>query len=119
MLQKCHKELPDATIPFTDDDSQLATLWLEAGDSKMAAQVAKKVIDYDLQYLAYLNSLGTGNIHTYGRTLYYLVTSVVEATQALNGSGDPQADAYAKRVQQMSGTEAFAFGFDIYQQQMQ
>ena len=119
VLQKCHKELPDATIPFTDDDSQLATLWLEAGDSKMAAQVAKKVIDYDLQYLAYLNSLGTGNIHTYGRTLYYLVTSVVEATQALNGSGDPQADAYAKRVQQMSGTEAFAFGFDIYQQQMQ
>ena len=119
VLQKCLKELPPTTVPYTDDDSQLASLLAEAGKAKEAAQVAKAVLDYSLQYLTYINSLGSDRIQTYGRTCYYMVTSIIEASHALRSVKDAQAALYEKRIEQAGHTEGFQLGLDLYQQQMQ
>ena len=119
VLQKCLKELPPTTVPYTDDDSQLASLLAEAGKAKEAAQVAKAVLDYSLQYLTYINSLGSDRVQTYGRTCYYMVTSIIEASHALRSVNDAQAALYEKRIEQAGHTEGFQLGLDLYQQQMQ
>ncbi len=119
VLQKCEEELPAATIPYTEDESQLSMLWLEAGNKKEAARVAKEVLDYDLKYLTYLNSLGSAHIQTYRRTTYFLVMSIIEASRSLMESDAAQYAVYQKRIDNISRTEAFALGFETYQSQMQ
>ena len=119
VLQKCEEELPATTIPYTDDESQLSMLWLEAGNKKEAARVAKEVLDYDLKYLTYLNSLGSAHIQTYRRTTYFLVMSIIEASRSLMESDAAQYAVYQKRIDHISRTEAFALGFETYQSQMQ
>ena len=119
VLQKCEEELPAATIPYTDDESQLSMLWLEAGNKKEAARVAKEVLDYDLKYLTYLNSLGSAHIQTYRRTTYFVVMSIIEASRSLMESDAAQYAVYQKRIDNISRTEAFALGFETYQSQMQ
>ena len=119
VLQKCLKELPPTTVPYMDDDSQLASLLAEAGNKKEAAKVAKAVLDYNFQYLTYLNSLGSDRVQTYGRTCYYMVTSIIEASHALRSVNDPQVAQYDKRIEQAGHTEAFQLGLEVYQQQMQ
>ena len=119
VLQKCEEELPATTIPYTEDESQLSVLWLEAGNKKEAARVAKEVLDYDLKYLTYLNSLGSAHIQTYRRTTYFLVMSIIEASRSLMESDAAQYAVYQKRIDHISRTEAFALGFETYQSQMQ
>ena len=119
VLQKCEEELPAATIPYTEDESQLSVLWLEAGNKKEATRVAKEVLDYDLKYLTYLNSLGSAHIQTYRRTTYFLVMSIIEASRSLMESDAAQYAVYQKRIDHISRTEAFALGFETYQSQMQ
>ena len=119
ILNKAKEMLPESTVPYTDDDAQLATLWLEAGNKAEAAAVAKKVANYDMQYLNYISSLGPERINTYSRTCYFLVTSLVEVVRTLNESGDKEAGIYQKRIEEISKSDAFALGFHVYQQQMQ
>lgn len=119
ILNKAKEMLPESTVPYTDDDAQLATLWLEAGNKAEAAAVAKKVANYDMQYLNYISSLGPERVNTYSRTCYFLVTSLVEVVRTLNESGDKEAGIYQKRVEEISKSDAFALGFHVYQQQMQ
>ena len=118
VLKKCKEMLPDATIPYSDDDAQLATLWLSAGNKAEAARVAKVVIDYDVDYLNYINSLGTNRVNTYGKTAYYLTTSLIEASRTLAATGDKQAKQYEMRVRNLSNSDAFRLGLQIIQQQM-
>ena len=119
ILNKAKEMLPESTVPYTDDDAQLATLWLEAGNKAEAAAVAKKVANYDMQYLNYISSLGPERVNTYSRTCYFLVTSLVEVVRTLNESGDKEAGIYQKRIEEISKSDAFALGFLVYQQQMQ
>ena len=119
VLQKCEEELPAATIPYTEDESQLSVLWLEAGNREEGTRVAKEVLDYDLKYLTYLNSLGSAHIQTYRRTTYFLVMSIIEASRSLMESDAAQYAVYQKRIDHISRTEAFALGFETYQSQMQ
>ena len=119
ILNKAKEMLPESTVPYTDDDAQLATLWLEAGNKAEAAAVAKKVANYDIQYLNYISSLGPERVNTYSRTCYFLVTSLVEVVRTLNESGDKEAGIYQKRIEEISKSDAFALGFHVYQQQMQ
>ena len=119
ILNKAKEMLPESTVSYTDDDAQLATLWLEAGNKAEAAAVAKKVANYDMQYLNYISSLGPERVNTYSRTCYFLVTSLVEVVRTLNESGDKEAGIYQKRIEEISKSDAFALGFHVYQQQMQ
>ena len=119
ILNKAKEMLPESTVPYTDDDAQLATLWLEAGNKAEAAAVAKKVAIYDMQYLNSISSLGPERVNTYSRTCYFLVTSLVEVVRTLNESGDKEAGIYQKRIEEISKSDAFALGFHVYQQQMQ
>ena len=119
ILNKAKEMLPESTVPYTDDDAQLATLWLEAGNKAEAAAVAKKVANYDMQYLNYISSLGPERVNTYSRTCYFLVTSLVVVVRTLNASGDKEAGIYQKRIEEISKSDAFALGFHVYQQQMQ
>lgn len=119
ILNKAKEMLPESTVPYTDDDAQLATLWLEAGNKAEAAAVAKKVANYDMQYLNYISSLGPERVNTYSRTCYFLVTSLVEVVRTLNESGDKEAGIYQKRIEEISKSDAFVLGFHVYQQQMQ
>ena len=114
VLNKMKTEIPEANVRYTDDESQLARMWLSAGNKAEAADVAKKVINYDLQYLAYINSMSSSRIHTYGRTCYFLVTSAVDAMQTLNESGDKEAGIYQKKLEKVANSEAFELGFQIY-----
>lgn len=118
VLRKCKEVLPDATIPYDDDDAQLATLWFEAGDKAEAARVAKIVADYDIDYMRYLNSLGTDRVNTYGRTAYFLTSSLMETARVISMSGDKEAKEYAMKVQRIYNTDAFRLGAQILQQQM-
>lgn len=115
-LAKCKQELPGTNIPYNDEDSELASLWLEAGNKQEAARVAKAVLTYDLAFMNYLNSLGEDRLNTYGRTCYYMVTSLVEAVQALAESGDKEASIYQKKVDAIMRTPAFEQGYNLYMQ---
>lgn len=114
VLKKQQQMFPESNVPYTDDESQLARLWLDAGNKAEAAAVAKKVADYDMQYLNYISSLGSSRVNTYGRTCYFLVTSLVDALQTIQESGDKEAAIYRKRIEEASKTEAFALGFEVY-----
>ena len=117
-LKKCKEVLPAYTVPYDDDDSQLAAIWLAAGDKQEAARVAKAVLDYDMQYMRYISSLGQDHVNTYGRSCYFMFSSIIEASDALK-KADPKAHkAYEKQIQQMISTPSFQLGMQYYQQQM-
>ena len=119
VLEKCETVLPGYSVPYDDEDSQLARLLAEAGCNKLASNVATQVIDYDLQYLQYLASLGTDRLNTYGRTSYFLVQSLLEAGSALQKADAAKAKLYNTRISQcMRGNEAAQLGMQIYQQQI-
>ena len=119
VLEKCEAVLPGYSVPYDDEDSQLARLLAEAGCNKLASNVATQVIDYDLQYLQYLASLGTDRLNTYGRTSYFLVQSLLEAGSALQKADAAKAKLYNTRISQcMRGNEAAQLGMQIYQQQI-
>ena len=119
VLEKCEAVLPGYSVPYDDEDSQLARLLAEAGCNKLASNVATQVIDYDLQYLQYLASLGTDRLNTYGRTSYFLVQSLLEAGTALQKADAAKAKLYNTRISQcMRGNEAAQLGMQIYQQQI-
>lgn len=119
VLEKCETVLPGYSVPYDDEDSQLARLLAEAGCNKLASNVATQVIDYDLQYLQYLASLGTDRLNTYGRTTYFLVQSLLEAGSALQKADAAKAKLYNTRISQcMRGNAAAQLGMQIYQQQI-
>lgn len=119
VLEKCETVLPGYSVPYDDEDSQLANLLAEAGCNKLASNVATQVIDYDLQYLQYLASLGTDRLNTYGRTTYFLVQSLLEAGTALQKADTAKAKLYNTRISQcMRGNAAAQLGMQIYQQQI-
>ena len=119
VLEKCETVLPGYSVPYDDEDSQLANLLAEAGCNKLASNVATQVIDYDLQYLQYLASLGTDRLNTYGRTSYFLVQSLLEAGTALQKADAAKAKLYNTRISQcMRGNAAAQLGMQIYQQQI-
>ena len=119
VLEKCETVLPGYSVPYDDEDSQLANLLAEAGCNKLASNVATQVIDYDLQYLQYLASLGTDRLNTYGRTSYFLVQSLLEAGSALQKADAAKAKLYNTRISQcMRGNAAAQLGMQIYQQQI-
>ena len=119
VLEKCEAVLPGYSVPYDDEDSQLAKLLAEAGCNKLASNVATQVIDYDLQYLQYLASLGTDRLNTYGRTSYFLVQSLLEAGSALQKADAAKAKLYNTRISQcMRGNAAAQLGMQIYQQQI-
>ena len=117
-LAKCEEELPPSNVPYTEDESQLAALWYEAGNSAEAARVAKAVLDHDLAYLTYLSSLGSAKLETYGSTCYYLVASLLQSQSVLNQCvDDPDMAVYQKRLEDISQKAAFQLGVDVYSQQ--
>ena len=118
VLQKQKQVLPGTSVPYVDDDAQLSTLWLQAGNKKEAAEVAKQVMDYDIDYLNYLNSMGD-RVNTYAQTSYYLVSSLLEASQTLQQADSRQSALYAKRVEKVANSAAFKLGFEVFQQRMQ
>lgn len=117
-LKKCKEVLPAYTVPYDDDDSQLAAIWLAAGDKQEAARVAKAVLDYDMQYMRYISSLGQDHVNTYGRSCYFMFSSIIEASDALK-KADPKAHKmYEMQIQRMISTPSFQLGMQYYQQQM-
>ena len=118
VLARCEKELPACNIPYTDDDSQLASLWAEVGNAKEAERVAKAVLTYNLQYFNFLNSLSASTIESYRSTNYYLFASTIEALQALGAAKSKEEKAFRKKVEKLYDTPAFNSGMSTYYQQM-
>ena len=118
VLARCEKELPACNIPYTDDDSQLASLWAEVGNAKEAERVAKAVLTYNLQYFNFLNSLSTSTIESYRSTNYYLFASTIEALQALGAAKSKEEKAFRNKVEKLYDTPAFNSGMSTYYQQM-
>ena len=117
-LARCEKELPACNIPYTDDDSQLASLWAEVGNAKEAERVAKAVLTYNLQYFNFLNSLSASTIESYRSTNYYLFASTIEALQALGTAKSKEEKAFRNKVEKLYDTPAFNSGMSTYYQQM-
>ena len=118
VLARCEKELPACNIPYTDDDSQLASLWAEVGNANEAERVAKAVLTYNLQYFNFLNSLSTSTIESYRSTNYYLFASTIEALQALGAAKSKEEKAFRNKVEKLYDTPAFNSGMSTYYQQM-
>ena len=118
VLARCEKELPACNIPYTDDDSQLASLWAEVGNAKEAERVAKAVLTYNLQYFKFLNSLSASTIESYRSTNYYLFASTIEALQALGTAKSKEEKAFRNKVEKLYDTPAFNSGMSTYYQQM-
>ena len=118
VLARCEKELPACNIPYTDDDSQLASLWAEVGNAKEAERVAKAVLTYNLQYFNFLNSLSASTIESYRSTNYYLFASTIEALQALGAAKSKEEKAFRNKVEKLYDTPAFNSGMSTYYQQM-
>ena len=118
VLVRCEKELPACNIPYTDDDSQLASLWAEVGNAKEAERVAKAVLTYNLQYFNFLNSLSASTIESYRSTNYYLFASTIEALQALGTAKSKEEKAFRNKVEKLYDTPAFNSGMSTYYQQM-
>ena len=118
VLARCEKELPACNIPYTDDDSQLASLWAEVGNAKEAERVAKAVLTYNLQYFNFLNSLSASTIESYRSTNYYLFASTIEALQALGTAKSKEETAFRNKVEKLYDTPAFNSGMSTYYQQM-
>ena len=118
VLARCEKELPSCNIPYTDDDSQLASLWAEVGNAKEAERVAKAVLTYNLQYFNFLNSLSASTIESYRSTNYYLFASTIEALQALGTAKSKEEKAFRNKVEKLYDTPAFNSGMSTYYQQM-
>ncbi len=118
VLARCEKELPACNIPYTDDDSQLASLWAEVGNAKEAERVAKAVLTYNLQYFNFLNSLSASTIESYRSTNYYLFASTIEALQALGTAKSNEEKAFRNKVEKLYDTPAFNSGMSTYYQQM-
>ena len=118
VLARCEKELPACNIPYTDDDSQLASLWAEVGNAKEAERVAKAVLTYNLQYFNFLNSLSASTIESYRSTNYYLFASTIEARQALGTAKSKEEKAFRNKVEKLYDTPAFNSGMSTYYQQM-
>ena len=118
VLARCEKELPACNIPYTDDDSQLASLWAEVGNAKEAERVAKAVLTYNLQYFNFLNSLSASTIESYRSTNYYLFASTIEALQALGTAKSKEEKAFRNKVEKLYDTPAFNSGMSTYYQQM-
>ena len=118
VLARCEKELPACNIPYTDDDSQLASLWAEVGNAKEAERVAKAVLTYNLQYFNFLNSLSTSTIESYRSTNYYLFASTIEVLQALGTAKSKEEKAFRNKVEKLYDTPAFNSGMSTYYQQM-
>ena len=118
VLARCEKELPACNIPYTDDDSQLASLWVEVGNAKEAERVAKAVLTYNLQYFNFLNSLSASTIESYRSTNYYLFASTIEALQALGTAKSKEEKAFRNKVEKLYDTPAFNSGMSTYYQQM-
>ena len=118
VLARCEKELPACNIPYTDDDSQLASLWAEVGNAKAAERVAKAVLTYNLQYFNFLNSLSASTIESYRSTNYYLFASTIEALQALGTAKSKEEKAFRNKVEKLYDTPAFNSGMSTYYQQM-
>ena len=118
VLARCEKELPACNIPYTDDDSQLASLWAEVGNANEAERVAKAVLTYNLQYFNFLNSLSTSTIESYRSTNYYLFASTIEALQALGTAKSKEEKAFRNKVEKLYDTPAFNSGMSTYYQQM-
>ena len=118
VLARCEKELPACNIPYTDDDSQLASLWAEVGNAKEAERVAKAVLTYNLQYFNFRNSLSASTIESYRSTNYYLFASTIEALQALGTAKSKEEKAFRNKVEKLYDTPAFNSGMSTYYQQM-
>ena len=118
VLARCEKELPACNIPYTDDDSQLASLWAEVGNAKEAERVAKAVLTYNLQYFNFLNSLSASTIESYRSTNYYLFASTIEALQALGTAKSKEEKAFRNKVEKLYDTPAFNSGMSTYYQQL-
>ncbi len=118
VLKKCKEVIPSYTVPYDDDDSQLADLWLQAGDKKEATAVAKDVLDYSLQYLRYINSLGTNRVNTYARTCYFMVSATMGAMQVLMQADKAAYAKYEAQVKAMYNSDAFGLGMQVYDHQM-
>ena len=118
-LKKCKEVIPSYTVPYDDDDSQLAALWVAAGNKQEAARVAKDVLDYDIQYLRYISSLGQDHVNTYGRSCYFMFSSIIEASDALKKADAKAYKMYEMQIQQLAEkSSAFQLGMHLYQQQM-
>lgn len=115
VLQKAKEVLPPETVPYVEDDATLASLWKDAGNKKEADIVAKAVLRNNIQYLTYLNSLGTARLNTYARTSYFLVASIIECGHVILDNKDKESVQLRKEIEKITTTEAFSLGAQVYQ----
>ena len=117
VLNYSKKMIAPNNTPYTEQSMDLAMLWLQAGDKKEAASVARAQLDYDMQYLNFIGSLSPRMINTYGQTIYGLVYSFIQNLQVLEDSGDKSFEEYKKKSEDMQTNPAFMLGLDIFARQ--
>lgn len=119
VLAMSEKMLPASNIPYEENDYQLAQIWLQAGNAKKAGEVATAVAKYNAQYLDWLNSLSYSDLTSYASSCARALRNLYSAISVLDAAKVPQAQLYAARLKQLTGTQAGNIGAQALEQMMQ
>ncbi|MBR1712446.1 MAG: DUF2723 domain-containing protein [Alloprevotella sp.] len=118
-LQKSLQAFPPATVPYEQDDYDLANMWLQAGDKAQAVKVAKEVARQNMQYLQWCNSLRGDALYSYQRNCARSVRGVYQAVGILQDAGAPDFQAYDQKFRAVCETDAGRMGLSLLEQAMQ
>lgn len=119
-LKKCKEMLPAENIPYENYDLSLAESWLQAGDKKEAARVAKDIITQNVQYLRWASTLSDSRMQSLLGDCRSSISYLYSAYNCLSEAAPEQAKAYELTLNSIEQTPAAQMVVNwLQQQQMQ
>ena len=118
-LRKCKEMIPPENTPYDDYDRDLPALWLQAGDKKEAARVAKAIGNAALSYVRWASSLNDermGHMLSNCRTKIYTAYDIYDLLKV----ADPaSAKVFERGLAGIENLAATQMVLDWLQQQQQ
>ena len=115
-LRKSLEVLPPTTVPYEQEDYDLAEMWFAAGDTAQASKVAKEVARQNCQYLNWCNSLRGDGASAYQRNCAKSMRAIYQTVSLLNDAGAPEFKHYDGEFRRLAGTYAGSLGLEMLQQ---
>ena len=107
-LQK--EKFPASTVPYEQDDYDIANIWMQVGNEKEANAVSHEVASIAMSNLRWLSSLGTTRVNSYPTACYKAARALFASLSMLAQNEDltPEEEAFFEQADQL---EAFNLGF--------
>lgn len=118
-LRKCKEVLPAENIPYDDYDRDIPNLWLQAGDKKEAARVAKALINRGVQYLKWESTLSDARMAMMYTDIYQKYFTITDALEILQQAAPNEAKALSTQVSAIGNCKAVHYAEERMQQERQ